>query len=208
MLILGYLGSPRLKGKCSHLLDSALEGAASSGATVKKIELVKKDIRHCMGCCKCLFDDPALPIGRCLLKDEMALLLEEYITADGYIFASPVYDLCITSLMKKFLERKIALTHRPQDAYATIGAARIPAEFKKNAALIVTGNCADEYSELMGDPCFEALEAHLIVEQVMTTDRLYVGGVENMTDATFAERIDTAHRMGARLVEEIERSRQ
>ncbi len=206
MLILGYLGSPRLKGKCSRLLDSALEGAASCGATVKKIELVKKDIRHCMGCCKCIHDDPDLKVGRCPIKDDMSSLLQEYINADGYIFASPVYDLCITSLMKKFLERKFPLTYRPKEAYATIGAARSPAEFKKSAALIVTGNCADEYRELMGDPCFEALEAHLIVEQVMTTDKLYVGGVENMTDATFAERLDTAHRMGARLVEEIARA--
>jgi hypothetical protein len=71
----------------------------------------------------------------------------------------------------------------------------------------VTGNCADEYSELMGDPCFEALEAHLIVEQIMTTDKLYVGGVENMTEAIFAERLQVARQTGARLVSEITKSR-
>ena len=62
--------------------------------------------------------------------------------------------------------------------------------------MIVTGNCADEYRELMGDPCFEAMGSHLIIEQVMTTDKLYVGGVENMTDQTFTERLEVARQTG------------
>jgi len=163
MIILGFLGSPRLNGKCGQLLQSALDGAAGSGATVKRIDLIKKDIRHCLGCCRCLFDDPALPVGRCPLKDDMAGLLADYLQADGYIFASPVYDVCVSALMKKFLERKIALTHRPQDAYATIGSPRVSVDFKKSAAMIVTGNCSDEYRELMADPCFEMMGGHLII---------------------------------------------
>jgi len=97
MKILGFLGSPRLAGICARLLDSALAGTASRGAEVKRVDLVRLDIRHCMGCCKCMFDDPALPIGRCPLPDDMAGLLEEYIGADGYIMACPVYDGSVTS---------------------------------------------------------------------------------------------------------------
>jgi len=105
--------------------------------------------------------------------------------------------------MKKFLERKIALTHRPQDAYATIGAARLPADFKKRAAMIVTGNCSDEFREVMGDPCFEMMEAHFMIEQVMTTGKMYVGGVENMTEAVREERCAAARALGERLVDDI-----
>lgn len=207
MIILGFLGSPRLNGKCSQLLQHALDGAAGSGATTKRIDLIKKDIRHCLGCCRCLFDDPALPIGRCPLKDDMAAMLAEYQQADGYLFASPVYDVSVSALMKKFLERKIALTHRPQDAYATIGSPRVSADFKKSATMIVTGNCSEEYRELMADPCFEMMAGHLIVEQVNTTDKLYVGGVENMTEQAFLEKCAVAHQMGARLVSDIMQSR-
>jgi len=207
MNIIGYLGSPRLKGTCSRLLDRALEGAASAGATVRRVDLIRQNIQHCMGCCKCMHDDPALAIGRCPLKDDLAALLEDYIRANGYVFASPVYDVSVTALMKKFLERKIALSHRPQEAYATIGESRCPAEFKKGAAMIVTGNCGEEYRELMGDPCFEIMEAHLIIEQVSTTDKLYVGGVENMPGEVMAEKEKASFDAGVRLVAEIEKSR-
>lgn len=208
MNIIGFLGSPRLKGICARLLDKALEGAAGTGASVRRVDIIRHNIQHCMGCCKCMFDDPALPVGRCPLKDDVASMLEDYIGADGYIFATPVYDGSVTALMKKFLERKIALSHRPQNAYATIGEARSPADFKKGAAMIVTGNCADEYRELMGDPCFELMEGHLMIEQVITMDKLYVGSVENMHEAAVAEKEKAAFDMGARLILEIEKSRQ
>jgi len=208
MNIIGYLGSPRLKGICARLLDKTLEGAASAGATVRRVDLVRQNIQHCLGCCKCMHDDPALAIGRCPLKDDVASLLEDYIRADGYVLASPVYDGSVTALMKKFLERKIALSSRPQEAYATIGEARSPGEFKKAAVMIVTGNCGEEYRELMGDPCFEIMEAHFMIEQVSTTDKLYVGGVENMSEDVTAEKEKAAFDAGVRMVAEIEKSRQ
>jgi putative NADPH-quinone reductase len=155
-----------------------------------------------------MFDHPQRPIGRCPLKDDMPFLLEQYVDADGYIFASPAYEGSITSLMKKFLERKIALGFRAKDAFHTIAEARVPAGFKKMASFIVTANCADEFRELMGDPCFEAMEGHLIVEQVPTVDRLYVGGVENMTDESFSEKLSCARQIGSRLVAEIETAQQ
>jgi multimeric flavodoxin WrbA len=131
----------------------------------------------------------------------MAAILEEYIHADGYILASPVYDTSITALMKKFLERKIPLSYRPEDAYATIGGPRTPWAFKKKALLIVTGNCGDEYRELMGDPCFEMMEGQFMIEQVETIDKFYVGGVENMPEETLSKKMHYAHHMGGTLVE-------
>ena len=58
----------------------------------------------------------------------------------------------------------------------------------------------------MGDPCFEAMEGHLIIEQVPTVDRFYVGGVENMTEETFSEKLNESYQLGIRLVEEIEKA--
>ena len=203
MKIFGLLGSPRVSGKCSMLLQRVLDGAADGGAEVKRFDLIKCNVQHCMGCCKCMFDDPGQTIGRCPLQDDVRGMLEEYISSDGYVFASPVYDGSVTSLMKKFLERKIALTHRAEDAYATIGAARTPADFKKKAVMIVTGNCADEYREVMGDPCFEMMEGHLMIEQIETIEKQYVGSVENIDDTTWNTRLQTAYQTGKSLVEAI-----
>jgi len=105
--------------------------------------------------------------------------------------------------MKKFLERKTPLFYRPKEAYATISAPRTPCAFKKKAVMIVTGNCSDEYRELMGDPCFEMLESQLLVEQIETVEKLYVGGVENMTEEMFKEKLRAAFHAGATLVERI-----
>jgi multimeric flavodoxin WrbA len=203
MVILGILGSPRLNGKCSKLLQEVLNGAESHGAETSRINLIKCNIKHCMGCCQCMINDPELHIGKCLLKDDMAMLLEQYVRADGYVLASPVYDVSITALMKKFLERKMALTYRPEDAYATIGGPRNPSAFKKKAVMIVTGNCGDEYRELMGDPCFAMMEGQFMIEQVETIDKFYVGGVENMTEETFMKKLQYAHRMGKTLADRI-----
>lgn len=207
MKIIGFLGSPRPNGTCGRLLQEALAGAESRGAHTKRFDLIKCNIMHCRGCFKCMFDNAELHIGRCPLKDDMASILEQYLEADGYIFASPSYEGYVTALMKKFLERKIALGYREKEAFGTIAESRKPAAFKKMASFIVTANCTDEFRELMGDPCFEAMEGHLIVEQVPTVDRLYVGGVENMTGEVFSEKLACARGIGIRLVEEIEKAK-
>ncbi len=207
MKIIGFLGSPRVKGICCRLLQAVLDGAQSRGAVVHRIDLIKQNIQHCMGCCKCIFDDPLLPIGRCPIKDDMKEILEEYAAADGYVFASPVYDGSVTALMKKFMERKFGLAHRSPEAHATICAARVPAEFKKKAVMLVTGNCPDEYREVMGDPCFELMGADWMIEQVETTGQLYVGGVETLTETETADRLEKAFEMGRDMVDKIEQER-
>ncbi len=118
MIILGFLGSPRVNGTNSRLLKKALKGAESRGAETKIFELIKCNIKFCTACFNCVHKNPELPIGECLLEDDMASILKEYIRADGYVFASPNYDGSVTALMKRFLERKIALTYRPKEEVA------------------------------------------------------------------------------------------
>jgi len=205
MLVLGFLGSPRVNGRCSKLLRKALEGAESRGAVTKRYDLIKLNIKYCMGCCTCFRNNPDLLVGKCPLKDDMAAILEEYVKADGYIFASPVYDANVTALMKTFLERKIMLSYKAPDAYGKLPESRCPANFKRKAAFIVTGSAADEFKEVMADPCFEAIESHLMLEQVDTAHEMYVGGLENITGERFNERIEEAYRLGAHLVDHIEK---
>ena len=47
MLVLGFLGSPRVNGRCSKLLRKALEGAESRGAVTKRYDLIKLNIKYC-----------------------------------------------------------------------------------------------------------------------------------------------------------------
>jgi len=205
MYIIGFSGSPRLNGICSRLMQSALEGARQQGADVKRYDLIKLDIKHCLGCCQCIFDDPQLPVGRCPLKDDMAAVLEDYMRADGYIFACPVYHGTVTALMKKFIERKFGLSWRAPEAAGKLPESRVPADFKKKAIMIATGNSPDEFVEVMGDPCFEVMSSDWMVEQVETVGKMYVGGVETLSPADTDDRLKKAFEAGNHLVEAIRR---
>jgi len=144
-----------------------------------------------------------LPIGKCPINDDMAAILEEYLDGDGYILTTPVYDGGVTAIMKTFLERKFPLFHRKKEETGKIPAARVTANFQKKASFIVTGNCADEFEECMGTPCFEAMESDFFIEQIETVDRLFVGSAENLSSETLAVKAKEAFELGVRLVDAI-----
>ena len=208
MKILGIMGSPRVKGLNAQLINSALKGAQSKSAETKRYDLIKCNIKYCMGCFKCVFENHELPVGKCSIKDDMAGILEEYIQADGYIFTTPAYDVGITALMKTFIERKFPLFFKKKEDTITIPAARVPANFRKKASLFVTGNARDEYKDVMGPPCFDALENDLMIEQVDTVDKLYVGGAHVISKERLSEKLNEAFTIGVRLVEAIEKARE
>jgi len=210
MKIMGFLGSPRVNGKCATLLKKALEGAESCGAETKQYDLIKCNIKICMGCGSCFSKEPERTIGRCPLKDDMAAILEDYLTADGYIYASPTYDMYVTALMKIFLERKIAFTFKAKDQAGKFPTPRpgVTMNFKKKVSIIITGNSEDVFKEVMCDPCVEAIEGDLVWEQIETLDTLYVGGVESITEETFAEKLKKAYSMGMCLTEDLRKLQQ
>ena len=204
MRILAFMGSPRLGGLNAKLINSALKGVETSGAEAKRYDLIKCNIKYCIGCFKCIFENHELPIGKCTLKDDMASILEDYIQADGYIFSSPVYDVNITALMKTFIERKFPLYFKDKEDTITLPAARVPAKFLKKAALFITANARDEYREVMGDPSFEAMEYDLMIEQVEIIERFYVGGAHVMTEERLSKKLNETFTIGERLVQSIE----
>ena len=207
MRILAFMGSPRAHGLNAQLIDSALKGVEKSGAEAKRYDLIKCNIKYCIGCFKCIFENHELPFGRCTLKDDMADILEDYTQADGYIFSSPVYDVNITALMKTFIERKFPLYFKDKEDTITLPAARVPANFLKKAALFVTANAREEYREVMGDPSFEAMEYDLLIEQVDIIERFYIGGAHVMTTERLSKILDEAFTIGVRLVQVIEEAR-
>ena len=89
MRILAFMGSPRVHGLNAQLIDSALKGVVESGAEAKRYDLIKCNIKYCIGCFKCIFENHELPVGKCTLQDDMAAILEDYTQSDGYIFSSP-----------------------------------------------------------------------------------------------------------------------
>jgi multimeric flavodoxin WrbA len=107
MKVLGFVGSPRKKGNTAVLVDTFLEGAASSGAEIKKFFLAGHTINQCMGCYRnCILK----PGYRCAtFRDDMDTLLQEMVSSDLMLFASPYYCSSYTAIMARFLERCLPL---------------------------------------------------------------------------------------------------
>ena len=205
MRILGFMGSPRTKGLCAQFTESALNGAASRGAEVKQFNLVKYHIKYCRGCYKCVYKNHELPIGKCPLKDDMAGILTEYLEADGYIMASPVYDFTVPAVMKAFIERRFPMFYKVKGSRG-VPDARVKQNFKKKASLIATGSAGDEYASI-AEPCFEVMSGHFMIEEIDIVDQLYVGLIHNVDEKRYKEKMDETYSMGVSLVEEIEKAR-
>ncbi|MCP4197214.1 MAG: flavodoxin family protein [Proteobacteria bacterium] len=107
MKIVGFVGSPRKRGNTDIMVDTFLEGAESGGALVMKFNLADLDINQCQGCFRNCMMRPEITCPR--FDDDMAALIEEMITSDVMLFASPLYCGSYTAIMARFFERCLPL---------------------------------------------------------------------------------------------------
>jgi multimeric flavodoxin WrbA len=98
--VLGISGSPHRHGNTEMLLDSFLEGARASGATVEKVVLKDLDYSPCRGCNACH------KTGDCVVKDDAVILYEKILVSDCMAVASPIYTMGITAELKGFIDRQ------------------------------------------------------------------------------------------------------
>ena len=106
MRILGIMGSPRIKGNTDLLLDEALKGARSQGASVEKIIVDELEIAPCHENYGCLED------GNCVIRDDMDSIYPKLLEADVVIIASPIFFYGLTSQVKALIDRCQALWAR------------------------------------------------------------------------------------------------
>ncbi|MFA5145982.1 MAG: flavodoxin family protein [Candidatus Omnitrophota bacterium] len=99
MKILGIGGSPRKGGNTDILLDKALEGAGSAGASVEKIVLNDLEFKPCQECGGCR------KTGACVIRDGMCAIYDKIKEADGLILASPVFFGSLSAQMKTMIDR-------------------------------------------------------------------------------------------------------
>ncbi|OGN91665.1 MAG: hypothetical protein A2Z75_04855 [Chloroflexi bacterium RBG_13_50_10] len=106
MKILAIVGSPRPKGNTSYLVDQALQEAAARGLETEKIILTKYRVNPCQGHENCA------SFSACKQADDVPMILDKFINADGIILGSPVYYYNMTAQMKAFVDRNYFLyTH-------------------------------------------------------------------------------------------------
>lgn len=136
MKILAIQGSPRPKTSNTEiLLQQFLKGARSQGAETETIYLKEKEIRFCVGCFTCWTKTP----GMCVFKDDMPELLEKVRDCNVLVYATPLYNYNVTSLLKAFQERLLPLADphfvKSGDTY------RHPPRYEMNRKMVLLSNC-------------------------------------------------------------------
>jgi multimeric flavodoxin WrbA len=99
MKILAIAGSPRRGGNTDSLLDQAISGAESKGATVERIVLSRLNVGPCIECSRC-FES-----GRCAVQDDYQLLYDQTLEADGIMLAAPIFFMNLNAHTKAFVDR-------------------------------------------------------------------------------------------------------
>lgn len=107
--ILGISGSSR-KGTTDYLTELALEEAAKiPGVETEFIPLhrYRNALHQCIQCEACLKLESGHPLDHLCapFEDAMEELIPKFIDADGYIIASPVYEMTYTPLLGSFMGR-------------------------------------------------------------------------------------------------------
>jgi multimeric flavodoxin WrbA len=137
MKILAFNGSPRKKWNTATLLNKALEGAASKGATTEMIHLYDLNYKGCISCFACKLKGGE-SYGRCAVKDELTPVLSKIVEADAIILGSPIYFARVTGEMRSFMERLLFPYLEYADPWRSIFPRKI------NTGIIYTMNITEE----------------------------------------------------------------
>ena len=101
------------KGNTLSMVEEFLNGAEEAGAETENIILAEKNIRYCKGKFECWFKTP----GKCVIHDDMDILLHKFLESDIVVFACPIYFDNVSAIMKNFIDRlsPVLLPHFEED---------------------------------------------------------------------------------------------
>ncbi len=163
MQITSLLGSAKKKGNTATLLSWVENELQSLGHDVERIYLNNKSIGGCLGCAKCR-ENPA-EIA-CVQKDDAIDIMEQMISSDVILFASPIYFWSFSAQIKALIDRGYSLVtnyHKPGHTSLLKG---------KRIGLLVTG--ADAYED-NAEGMFKAFDRIVDFFLAKKSGELYVG---------------------------------
>jgi len=135
--ILGLSGSPRKGGNTDQCLQEALR-ACSQKCRTESVNLANLEIAECNGCNRCKKEGTKrLPCPA--HDDDMTPLYAKLASADGFLFATPVYYGSVTGIMKVFMDRFLPFYDELGSTSELKGALR----FKPAGAIAVGGDRND-----------------------------------------------------------------
>jgi multimeric flavodoxin WrbA len=129
--IVAILGSPRPKGNSAVIAEKFLESAGQHGAKSIKYNLNSMSYRGCVACMECKTRS-----DKCVLRDDLAPVLNDITEADIVVMASPVYFGDVTGQFKCFIDR--TFSYLVPDFLTNLRPSRLP-EGKKLLFIVTQG---------------------------------------------------------------------
>lgn len=100
MKIVALFGSPRVNGNTATLTKTFNKTAEDLGADVQSFYLNKLDAKGCQACDSC-----KTKTDHCVVKDDLADVLESVKNTDVLVAATPIYFADISAQLKIFVDR-------------------------------------------------------------------------------------------------------
>ena len=163
MRITTLLGSAKKKGNTATVLGWAEEELKSLGHDVERIYLNNKSIGSCLGCAKCRENPDEIA---CVQNDDAIDIMEQMISSDVVLFASPIYFWGFSAQIKALIDRGYSLVtnyHKPGHTSLMEG---------KHIGLLVTGAGAFEDN---AEGMFSAFDRIVDFLLAIKSGELYVG---------------------------------
>lgn len=80
-------------------------GTREAGAEVAFVHLLDLNIKHCTGCNACVKNLMSGKGNDCVLKDDLAWLVNEMLDADGIVFTIPIFEKGAMGLFHTLMDR-------------------------------------------------------------------------------------------------------
>lgn len=140
MKIINILGSPRKKGTSARIARAFTDVAEAKGAEVTDYYLNGMTFKGCQACDQC-----HSKMERCILKDDLAPVLDDTHDADVIVMSSPVYYSDVSSQFKAYFDR--TYSHLNMDN--TTGAISTRLKKGKTAIFILSqGDVAERHTDI------------------------------------------------------------
>jgi len=199
MKVMAIIGSPRRGGNTELLVDRVIEGCRSRGNTeIEKVFIADRNIQYCSGCLTCTFPPPGT--GKCVLRDDMDVLIEKIRESDAFIFGTPNHMRTVSAPLLNFLARMLPLLRYEieyDDKGNMIGATGVSKIQDKKAAMVIS----------QGDPFFSSPLVHMVLERNLRDFRLKLvgdvismGNLQKQDVAGKAEDLKAAFELGVKMV--------
>ncbi len=104
-------GTHNKNGHTLDIVNNFLKGIKTNKDADIKItvyDLMKENIEFCKGCNECTKQEDKV-MADCSIKDSCQKIQKHALAADILVFASPIYEYSVSSVMKRFLERCLNL---------------------------------------------------------------------------------------------------